>query len=131
MQPTSPLEVAVGIFVFILIMAFSLVLVIIADRSANEADRQKTERERIRHMPKSVRERRLLIRREHPDGSYHDLSLDTLSLGSREHGIERLPENKHKQLHWQTRNHGKTGREVVIYRRHYPSKPRKFYQKEE
>ncbi len=132
MQSSSPEEAVGAILIIVPIMVFALILVFMAVRSNIEADRQKTEQERIRHAPKYRREGRLLIRRENPDGSYHDLSLDTISLGRADPGIKRFPDgNRHKQLRWQPRNHNRTGKEVVIYRRHYPSKPGKFYREED
>jgi len=128
MQPASPQELFIGIL--FVVFGFALLLVII--RAVIQIEKQDTERERIRHAPKHLREGRLLIRRENPDGSYHDLSLDTLSLGTRTPGTKRLPDdNRHKQLRWQPKNHRKNGKEVVVYRRHYPSNPREFYREED
>ena len=132
MQPSSPGEAVGAILIIVPIMVFALILVFMAVRSNIEADRQKTEQERIRHAPKFVREGRVLIRKQNPDGSYHDLSLDTLSMGRREPGTKRLPDgNSHKQLRWQPKNHRKNGKEVVVYRRQYPSKQGKFYREED
>jgi hypothetical protein len=116
---------------FVLIVLFVIIFLWVIFKGVITLNKLDNEREWIKRMPNSLREGRLLIRRKNPDGSYHDLSFDTLSLKSTEPEVKRLPEDKRKQLHWQKRNDRKNGRQMVVYRRSYPSHLRKFYREED
>lgn len=116
MQQTFEQQLVVGV----LGMLFGIIFVWVMFKGFIAICKQENERERIKRMPNSLREGRLLIRRQNPDGSYHDLSFDTLFLESTEPDVKHLPEDKHKQLHWQKRNDLKIRRNIVLYRKNYP-----------